>query len=188
MQEFPVDGRPSLEHMRSTVAEYREEIDKADADPIGIANAIYKIGMKIGGGRAIAAVDTVCDLLEQYSPQKKWHKSRQSECRTLIRRYWEIPEAREALSQANEPAPYHSVLSVLRITAKGHSVKSAVRAFRTKRARKRARPNLNRLLTRIGETAASAGYSLVEYRAVDDQLALTLRQTAQLGRRRTKSN
>lgn len=175
VQQFTVARRPSLEHMRSTVAQYREEIDKADADPIGIANAIYKIGMKIGRGRAIANVDTVCALLEQHSPQKKWHKSRRSECRTLIRRYWEITEARDELSRANEPASYHSVVSVLRITAKGNSVKSAVQAFRAKRAR----PNLNRLLTRIGETAASAGYSLVEYREVDDNLALTLCRTAQ---------
>ncbi len=179
-QQLPVASRPSLERMRSTVAEYGEEIDKADADPIGIANVIYKIGMRIGGGRVITYVDTVCALLEQFSPQKKWYKSRQSECRILIRRYWEILEAREELSRISEPASYHSVLSVLRMTSKGHSVESAVQAVRAKRTR----PNLSRLLARIAETAASDGYSVMECRKVDDNLVLMLRPTARMGRLR----
>src|ERR1700726_4598798 len=140
----------ALDDIRSTVQSFSSEVDKPDEDPVGIANVIYKIGVKIGSGKTLSYVDTVCAEIERHSPKKRWNNVRRSECRTLLRRYWEIPQARELLAGAHENCLYPLVLSILRITSRGHGVEAVVAKFLDD---KKDTTGLSWLLTQVEQAA-----------------------------------
>ncbi len=163
----------SLTNITSAVQSFSTEIDRSDDDPVGIASVIYHIGMTIGNGKPLSYVDTICAEIERNSPKKKWNKVRRSDCRRLLRRYWEIPRARELLASAGQQVSYHFVLSVLRITSRGLGVEAAVAEFLDGRS---AANDLPWLLTQVEKAASKAGYLILKTQKKGDDVTVYLQK------------
>ena len=156
--------------MDEIITSLAHEFNFAARDAEGILDGIAALGQRYG---ALVAgdVEEVVQAIEASTPMRAWNKVRRSECRILLRRYWEIEPARQELAGAGLPAGYHSIIAVLRHTSATTSVATMVGQLKAKSA---AAVPTSKLLARLTKTAGSMGYAVRKHSLQGNRITMVL--------------